>query len=369
MDLRSRHDIISLCSGIGGLDLGIKLAIPLARTVCYVEREVFCCAHLVQKMEEGILDEAPVWTDVKTFDGKPWHGLVDGIHGGYPCQPFSVAGKRKGTEDPRHLWPDIARIVREVQPGWCFFENVRGHLRLGFEQVRDDLREMGYTVRAGLFSAAEVGASHKRERLFILAHSSKARLQGSTKQVIHGQRRREEGRGPSSNGTPRVFPPGPGDRAAWAAILREWPELAPAVDDTQIRAMRLNSQDKGAPNRDGDSPDDTDTHLENPSRTTERERGRGRVSQTGNELADPRHAEPSGRELQKDSDEGKKPRYAPQISPASCSPQIPMGQETKPTVRGVADGATSRVDRLRACGNAIIPLVAAKAFITLAGDC
>jgi DNA (cytosine-5)-methyltransferase 1 len=162
-------NILSLCSGGGGLDNGVKLAVPDARTVCYVEIEAYCCEVLASQMEKGTLDAAPIWTDLKTFDGKPWRGVVDCIIGGYPCQPFSVAGKRQGSDDPRHLWPHIARIIREVQPLSCFFENVAGHLTLGFSDVVRELGEMGYRTAAGLFTAAEVGASHKRERLFILA--------------------------------------------------------------------------------------------------------------------------------------------------------------------------------------------------------
>jgi DNA (cytosine-5)-methyltransferase 1 len=161
---------LSLCAGAGGLDLGLHIAIPDYRTVCYVERETYAAATLVARMEGQALDQAPVWDDVATFDGKPWRGIVDIIHGGYPCQPFSIAGKKLGDKDPRHLWPHIARIVREIEPPLCFFENVGGHLRLGFEQVHDDLRSMGYRVKAGLFTAEEVGAPHRRERLFILAY-------------------------------------------------------------------------------------------------------------------------------------------------------------------------------------------------------
>ncbi len=161
---------LSLCAGAGGLDLGLHLAVSGYRTVCYVERESYAASTLVARMEDEALDCAPVWDDVTNFNGKAWRGVVDIVHGGYPCQPFSVAGRKLGDKDPRHLWPHIARIVREVKPPVCFFENVGGHLRLGFEQVADDLRAMGYRVKAGLFTAAEVGAPHKRERLFILAY-------------------------------------------------------------------------------------------------------------------------------------------------------------------------------------------------------
>lgn len=127
-------------------------------------------------MEDAALDPAPVWDDVATFDGRPWRGAVDIVTAGYPCQPFSVAGKRRGADDPRHLWPHVARIIGEAEPPFVFLENVAHHLRLGFPEVAGGLVGMGYRLAAGLFTAAEVGAPHKRERLFILAHRERDHL-------------------------------------------------------------------------------------------------------------------------------------------------------------------------------------------------
>ena len=173
MDNTEEFRCISLCTGYAGLEMGLKRAIPTLRTVCYVEVEAFACANLVAKIEAGKLDVAPIWTDIKTFDGRPFRKRVHIVTAGYPCQPFSVAGKRQGTDDPRHLWPYIERIVETVKPVWCFFENVPGHLTLGFPAVYRSLRDMGYKVEAGLFTAAECGAPHRRQRLFILANSTK----------------------------------------------------------------------------------------------------------------------------------------------------------------------------------------------------
>ncbi len=103
------------------------------------------------------------------------------LTGGYPCQPFSGAGQRKGTDDPRHLFPSIARIIEECRPKLCFFENVEGHLSLGFDEVVRRLQELGYGVTAGMYSAAEVGASHNRKRLFILGYSEHFRQLTTTK--------------------------------------------------------------------------------------------------------------------------------------------------------------------------------------------
>ncbi|MCA3642504.1 MAG: DNA cytosine methyltransferase, partial [Methylobacterium sp.] len=160
---------LSLCSGAGGLDLGLAIAIPGYRAVGHVERETFAAATLVARMEDASLDQAVIWDDVATFDGHPWRGAVDIVTAGYPCQPFSVAGKRRGADDPRHLWPHVARIIGEIKPPFVFLENVAHHLRLGFPEVASGLVGMGYRLAAGLFTAAEVGAPHKHERLFILA--------------------------------------------------------------------------------------------------------------------------------------------------------------------------------------------------------
>lgn len=161
--------VLSLCTGMRGLERGIERAIGPVRTVAYVEIEAFIIENLVQQMEQGVLAPAPVWSNLKTFPSEQFHGKVHGITGGYPCQPFSNAGKRKGTEDPRHLWPYIKKMVGAIRPVWCFFENVPGHLSLGYREVRSDLEQLGYTVEEGIFSAEEVGAPHQRKRLFILA--------------------------------------------------------------------------------------------------------------------------------------------------------------------------------------------------------
>lgn len=166
--------ILSLCTGMRGLERGIERACERIgwkqpTTTAYVEIEAFLAWNLVKQMEQGVLVPTPVWTNLKTFPYDKFHGKIHGIIGGYPCQPFSIAGQRKGTEDPRHLWPYIKEGIRAINPVFCFFENVPGHLSLGYREVRSDLEELGYSVKEGIFSASEVGAPHQRKRLFILA--------------------------------------------------------------------------------------------------------------------------------------------------------------------------------------------------------
>jgi len=147
------------------------------RSVALCEIEAFAIANLVAKMEAGLMDPAPIWTDLKTFPWDAFRDRVDILTGGYPCQPFSAAGKRLGTDDPRHLWPYIASGIRLLRPRICFFENVEGHISLGLSTVISDLEELGYKVSWGIFSAAEVGAPHQRKRVFIMAYCINQRSQ------------------------------------------------------------------------------------------------------------------------------------------------------------------------------------------------
>ena len=164
--------VISFCSGYGGIERGIELAGVEHRVIAYVEIEAFAIANLVAKMEAGKLDPAPIWTDLKTFPAHLFRGAVDIITGGYPCQPFSAAGQRKGEDDPRHLWPTIREHVKTIRPDRCFFENVEGHISLGLSSVISDLEEDGYAAAWGIFSAREVGAPHQRKRVYIMADSN-----------------------------------------------------------------------------------------------------------------------------------------------------------------------------------------------------
>ena len=118
---------ISLCSGLGGAELGLGLATGGAFVpAVHVEIEAFVAAGLVARMAAGLIRDAPVWSSVATFDGKPWRGKVDWLSAGFSCQPFSAAGNRRGTGDDRWIWPDIRRIIEESEP-WCVcLENVPG---------------------------------------------------------------------------------------------------------------------------------------------------------------------------------------------------------------------------------------------------
>lgn len=169
--------VLSLCSGAGCHDLALH-GLFRARTVCYVEREAFAAAQLVALFRAGVLDAAPVWSDLGTFDARPWRGAVDCVVAGLPCQPYSVAGKRLGNDDARAIGADgdgpivhAARIIAECDPAVAFFENVPAWVTGGyFREFGDELCRLGYTIQDPLFLAAsDVGASHRRERVWLLA--------------------------------------------------------------------------------------------------------------------------------------------------------------------------------------------------------
>ena len=151
----------SLCSGYGGLDMAVE-AFYNAETIWM--SDVDKASSLVIEQRWGL----PNLGDLKIVDCENIEP-VDILTAGYPCQPFSTAGQRKGANDPRHLWPSIKEIISRIRPGIVILENVRGHLTLGFKEVLKDLTEIGYDARWEIVRASDVGAPHRRERLFILA--------------------------------------------------------------------------------------------------------------------------------------------------------------------------------------------------------
>lgn len=245
------HTYMSLYSGGGGLDVAYKRCNPNAIPLVYVERDFEAATLLVDKMETGSLDKAPVWSNTNTLDSKPFVGRVDAIIGGFPCQPFSIAGRREGTEDERWLWEDIKRLVGEIRPRELFLENVPGLFRGGIQLVVGELSTLGYDARWITLRANEVGSPHQRERVFILAHSRHMAdssdnsvcdkverniiTEGSGRELedTNGERLEGEDIEVTSDVTrsgrrPYEFPPGLTD-PRWEDVVRERPDLAPSI--------------------------------------------------------------------------------------------------------------------------------------------
>ncbi len=340
MDTTQTTTHISLCAGYGGIDLGLKRAIPNLRTVAFSEIEAFACANLVSKMEAGLLDPAPVWTDVKTFPWESFRGKVDILSGGYPCQPFSSAGKRLGKEDPRHLWPYIADGIRILQPALCFFENVEGHITLGLRDVLDDLGRLGYRTTWGIFSASEVGAPHQRKRVFILAHRSGAGLPqhwGLEHVGLSEGRQAEEGcaaEGGQSGSAGVLWPSRPGQpQFGW--------EPPRVVGNAQSR-----------------------------TRFGQTSRAAGHAAFADQGLGDAEDRNGEGQRLQLRPGEGE------HRGASGC--ERDGRRQTQPSLGGDADGppngmdyaqlcvsGDNRIDELRLLGNGVVPATATRAFLTL----
>lgn len=189
---------LDLFSGIGGFALAAKW--NGIETVAFCEIDEFCRRVLRKNWPE-----IPIHNDVRELDGAKYRG-VDIITGGYPCQPFSTIGKRRGAKDHRHLWPEMRRIVEQARPYVVIAENVAGHITMGLDEVIHDLEGIGYAARAIVIPACAVGASHRRDRVWILARDADSNRKGTIKPVYAA------GKDPSRDGW-RVPQPGMGGRA------------------------------------------------------------------------------------------------------------------------------------------------------------
>ena len=157
--------VLDLFSGIGGFSLGLKRA--GMETIGFCEIDPFCRKVLAKHWPN-----VPIHTDIRGLDGKDYKGRAEIICGGFPCQPFSQAGKRRGTEDDRHLWPEMLRVISEVRPTWVIGENVIGFVKMELDSVLSDLEREGYQTRTFIIPACGIDAPHKRDRVWIIAHAN-----------------------------------------------------------------------------------------------------------------------------------------------------------------------------------------------------
>ena len=349
--------VLSLCTGYGGLELGLSLALENPLRVVGVEIEAYALANLVAKTEEDKLAIEALWPDLRTFPAAKFRGCFDFIVAGYPCQPFSVAGQRKGEVDPRHLWPHIRRIVEAVEPVWCFFENVPGHLSIGFDRVYAELRDLGYAVEAGLFTAAECGAPHKRQRLLILAYrryddgsqsrqrvragelATAAKREGSQrhKQTVSSEHRSQLADAECSEPGLRIgqIPP--------TGIGRD----RPAIDGESM-------EHAPGPGRQGGGP-----------ALAARQAWPARPGERQYEWEEPRTLD-DARSEEPGRLPGRRLAAIRQVGDASKLATALFGQAESP-LGGAVDGPSCRVDRLRLLGNGVVPQQAEKAFRYLMG--
>jgi DNA (cytosine-5)-methyltransferase 1 len=177
---------LALFAGAGGGILGGKLL--GWRTVCAVERDAYAASVLAQRQNDGFLEPFPVWSDVCSFSGEPWRGLVDVVSGGFPCQDISGAGRGEGIDGARSgLWREMVRIVGEVRPRYVFVENSAVLTSRGLGRVLGDLAALGFDARWGVLGAGHVGAPHERERIWILADADNSWENGWSRALQMGR--------------------------------------------------------------------------------------------------------------------------------------------------------------------------------------
>ena len=307
--------ILDLFSGIGGFSLGLE-ATGHFETAAFCEIEPYC-KQVLKKHWPTV----PIFDDIRQLKGTDI-GTIDIITGGYPCQPFSVAGKQKAEQDPRHLWPEYFRLIQELRPTWVIGENVSGHIKLGLDSVLEDLASEGYSTRTFSISASSIGANHKRERVWTVAYS------GSIANAMRG------------------------------------------IDNSLSKESRSWSyyEGRGRGNANGISHPSTNERLDSKdvenSRRTLWQRGqfsKENEDEIGKENANQFERSSSTSKIDVADTDSK--RQQEQWRPISVERQRKEGQEleckswweSEPRVGRVAHGIPKRVDRLKTLGNAVVP--------------
>jgi len=290
---------LALFAGAGGGILGGHLL--GWRTVCAVEWEPYPASVLCARQNDGLLPPFPIWDDVQTFDGKPWRGIVDVVSGGFPCQDISAAGRGAGIDGERSgMWREMARIIHEVRPRFAFVENSPMLTSRGLGTVLGDLASMGFDARWGVLGAADVGANHQRDRIWIVARQRN--------RISHAQHN------------------GIGWGKQQQKSVKEAPNFSNAcIDrcrDREIQHLNRFKQCKTNACNDGKKE-----HLANAY-------GAQRQGNQRQERIEPQHAN---------------------FGSSSW-------WEVEPNVGRVADGVAARVDRLKAIGNGQVPLCAVTAW-------
>ena len=409
MDTTKAITHLSLCAGYDGIGIGLERVLPSLRTIAYVEIEAFAIANLVSKMESEQLDAAPIYSDVKTFPYKEFCGRVDILSGGFPCQPFSCAGHKKGVEDPRHLYPHFSRGIEECKPRIVFLENVEGIISSKthdgesvLHYVLKDLERLGYQATAGIFSASEVGLPHQRKRVFIMGYSNN---RSGTSQKQNATSSRKDKRVRLNNANPK----GSEREELVNTDSNRFSEHTETSKEESIRRTETTSLSRsnelsntenircrGRSDRDdsgrwdiqkqtSQKQSDIRSKVEGCSRNISDTNGRGvlenkwredRESGLTNEESETRSASELGntkRTRQSSSNDRQRETQYGRTSPWDVqSVARPNEQQheweeprVKPKLGRTTNGSSSRVDRLRLLGNGVVPQTAAKAFVVL----
>ena len=364
---KSKLKVLDLFSGIGGFSLALE-STGHFQTIGFVENDEYCQAVL-----QHHFPEVPILGDIKNVTKETVPTRPDVICGGFPCQPFSVAGDQRAKDDPRHLWPEMLRIIKEQKPTWIVGENVSGLVKLGLDEILDEMEDQGYSTRTFNIPAFSVGAPHQRQRLWIIGHLGDPEHNGSpTPERQRGLLKQPEEpkkqislwelEGTSSASGDVANPDNEGVRSRiggddfdyeeesgeggvdgeGSAGDDEWYDTSPTqdegvdvsdTDDTRDRTQEHRVDEDGKKNIQG-----------------RQEHTQSKSSRHGADIPDP-----NGKGLQ-----GQRKKYKLPKSKRKREIGGSSWWDVEPNVGRVAYGVPNRVFKLRALGNSIIPQIAQK---------
>ena len=321
--------MLDLFSGIGGFSYAGEKLVGGYETVAFCEYDKHA-----QKVLRKHWPDTEIIDDVRELanDADRFRGLVDIVVGGYPCQPFSLAGVRRGDKDDRHLWPEMLRIIQAVRPTWVIGENVAGHISMGLDEVLSDLEAEGYQARCFVIPAVAADAYHRRDRCWIVGY---AKRDGSPAAAVRGEPQEDGGR--SSKGQ------GVAEQPAGTGRPRDGQEVAGGAGAEAMGTAEREQRGTAEARR---------LDLDRP--VLDRSQGREETDATEGSSADVSNA--SGEGLQGDVGQGQAGAQGQSEGyPAQC-----RWWQPEPSVGRVANGVSGRVHRLRQLGNSIVPQVAAR---------
>ena len=316
---------LDLFSGIGGFSLGLESS-GLCETAAFCDWEPYC-----QKVLKKHWPNVPVYGNIKelNYERLKADGIkdIDIITGGYPCQPFSVAGRKKGEQDERHLWPEYLRLIQELRPSFVIGENVGGHVKLGLDTVLTDLASEGYATTTFSISASSIGANHQRERIWIIAYSNDL----GRYDWIHNR----EGRPIPNNQEWNLTQ----SEQEWHRRVNRARETGETLENTRCELWPWSFEQ-------GKNEDEArERHADQPERSS------------GSPETDVAHSEScEGNVNETNSGNGEQSKEM-LFGERGSFPTGETWWSTEPDVGRVADGVPQRVDRLKCLGNSVVPMI------------